>query len=114
MFLLLSLLNLPRDIPLGLLQVLDGILLLITSPDVLHSVPEIEAHVFSDLDTFDPTWMGLVVFGMVHRIELRRKFGVVDCHPWWESEYMWRLIVFIHVTAFDWAGSTSWTWLLET
>jgi hypothetical protein len=42
--------------------------LFVSPPDVLHGVAKAKAHVFGDLNTLDPGWVGCVVFWVVYGI----------------------------------------------
>ncbi len=54
-------LDLTIQIPSGFLEVLNNIVFLTGSPDVLDSVAEIEVHMLHDCDAFDPRGMIFVV-----------------------------------------------------
>ena len=46
-------LNFSVDIPPGLLEILDGVVFQVCTPDVLDGVAETKAHVLGDLDALD-------------------------------------------------------------
>jgi len=49
--------NFAVDVPSGLAKILYGVPLLVTAPDVLHGISEVEPHVFRDLDALDSGWV---------------------------------------------------------
>ena len=52
------------NVPLGLLEVFNGVILEISPPDVLDRITEIEPHVLSHFNAFDPRRVGGIVSGM--------------------------------------------------
>jgi hypothetical protein len=46
-------LNFSVDIPPGLLEILDGVVFQVCTPDVLDGVAKTKAHVLGDLDALD-------------------------------------------------------------
>jgi hypothetical protein len=58
-------LDLPLDVPHSLLEILDGIALQVSTPDVLDGVAETKAHVLGDLYALDTAGVLGVVLGVV-------------------------------------------------
>lgn len=44
--------NLPVYVPLGLLQIADGIVLIIMPPEILNGAPYVEVKMFGNIDAF--------------------------------------------------------------
>lgn len=63
-------LKLPLDVPHSLLQVLFPVFLPARAPEVLHGVPETEAHVLRDLDTLNAGRVVGVVGWMVYWVSV--------------------------------------------